>query len=243
MLTTPIAETLEEPQPRGPADHRDDRAGAGRGGPVPGGAGPGACARGRGRLDPGAPAGAVLELPTYAFQRQRYWLRPAVPRRAQEQRDGSPSVEPVLDDWRYRVSWSPLAAPGTARLSGTWLLVGGEPTGASAAQTEPQAGALTEAVARALTGHGARVTVLTLAADGRQRAALAELIRRSAQRARWPECCPCWRWTRPRWRTCPRCRAAWPGRWPWCRRSATPGPRRRCGWPPPARSAPARGSR
>ncbi|GLW89896.1 type I polyketide synthase [Actinokineospora globicatena] len=56
-----------------------------------------------------APSGAVrVELPTYAFQRRRYWLDP----------DGS-----RVDDWRYRVSWEEVAlSPGRA-VTGRWLVV------------------------------------------------------------------------------------------------------------------------
>ncbi|MFF1615852.1 SDR family NAD(P)-dependent oxidoreductase, partial [Amycolatopsis sp. NPDC058278] len=58
-------------------------------------------------------AGAVAELPTYAFQRARYWpeLVPA------ETAAGAPT-----DSWWYRVGWAPVPeAP--ARLTGTWLVL------------------------------------------------------------------------------------------------------------------------
>ncbi|GAB1639953.1 hypothetical protein KRMM14A1259_03760 [Krasilnikovia sp. MM14-A1259] len=63
------------------------------------------------------PAGELVDLPTYAFDHDRYWLRSApatVP--------GTPDRNPAAD-WRYRVTWAPINSTGPATLTGTWLVV------------------------------------------------------------------------------------------------------------------------
>uniref|UniRef100_UPI003D33FD75 type I polyketide synthase n=1 Tax=Actinoplanes sp. G11-F43 TaxID=3424130 RepID=UPI003D33FD75 len=81
--------------------------------------------------------GRTVCLPTYAFQRRRFWPEAPVSRR--------PAWS--VDDWRYRITWQ-LSQPGGVApvLSGTWLVVGTDPVG--------------PAVVEALTSHGAEVVTV-----------------------------------------------------------------------------------
>ncbi|HWM72591.1 MAG TPA: type I polyketide synthase, partial [Nocardioides sp.] len=54
----------------------------------------------------------VVELPTYAFQRAFHWAAAGDPEQA------------LVDSWRYRVVWEPVAGPTRPALEGTWLVVG-----------------------------------------------------------------------------------------------------------------------
>jgi acyl transferase domain-containing protein len=153
---------------------------------------------------PSVLTGRRVPLPTYAFQRRRYWLdAPASPvagaagavdpvesrfwdaveREDLDELAGTlrlaeapgvlGSVVPalaswrrerrqrsVLDTWRYRVTWSPLAGlPASAVLSGTWLV----------------AGRVDEDVVAALSDAGAAVVGLPVDAES-DRAVLAERI-------------------------------------------------------------------
>ncbi|OLR93558.1 type I polyketide synthase [Actinokineospora bangkokensis] len=131
-----------------------------------------------------------VELPTYAFQRTRFWLDAPAPTAGavtesavdtafwdtveREDLDAlattlgldSGDLAPVLprlsawrrarrradtvDGWRYRTTWQPVPTSGTPELTGAWLLVHGEAEQAA------------DAVAAALTRHGADVTALAL---------------------------------------------------------------------------------
>ena len=55
-------------------------------------------------------------LPTYAFQRERYWLD--VPK----SHGADIAASTPADSWRYRVAWRPVASATRSDLSGTWLL-------------------------------------------------------------------------------------------------------------------------
>ncbi|WP_438860839.1 type I polyketide synthase [Amycolatopsis solani] len=128
-------------------------------------------------------AGALLAgarrtaLPTYAFQRSRFWLEPAPPSEsdsgfwaAVDAGDlglddhamaalGRWRLSSTVDNWRYRVTWRPLAETA-GRLTGRWLVLGADgPAGE---------------VAQALAAHGAEPVVHT---GLRDRAALTTLLR------------------------------------------------------------------
>ena len=95
--------------------------------------------------------GERVDLPTYAFQHQRFWPEP--PRRPER-----------VEGWRYRVSWLPAAGSAAAALSGTWLVVA------------PAGGELAAECAAALASRGARVMVVAVPPGETGRAALAARI-------------------------------------------------------------------
>jgi polyketide synthase 12 len=82
-----------------------------------------------------------VPLPTYPFQRRRYWLRPET---------GAPVVSTV-DSWVYRVAWRPVPEVATPRLTGRWLVLRPPSRGGD------EQAALTDSVIAALTSHGADV--------------------------------------------------------------------------------------
>uniref|UniRef100_UPI003D7516C0 type I polyketide synthase n=1 Tax=Nonomuraea jabiensis TaxID=882448 RepID=UPI003D7516C0 len=140
-----------------------------------------------------------VELPTYAFQRKRFWFMPGAAPAEQAPdgsvdpefwaaveredvaalaatlgiEDGSPLAailpalsswrrrrrdQDVLDSWRYRVTWTPVGAPGgkPPALSGTWrVVVPADRAGGDAAAS----------VAGALERHGARCELLEVTGD------------------------------------------------------------------------------
>ncbi|MFJ9777891.1 type I polyketide synthase, partial [Kitasatospora sp. NPDC101157] len=69
----------------------------------------------------GPTAASVPDLPTYAFQRERYWPIPAERAELPAWLGGAGASE--LDELLYRVTWAPLVGRGPGVLSGRWLVV------------------------------------------------------------------------------------------------------------------------
>ena len=71
--------------------------------------------------------------------------------------------------WRYQVTWTPVAGPGPAALSGTWLVI------SPAGRVQDVAGACV----RALAAHGSDVKIAETVPGGVDREVLADLIRQA----------------------------------------------------------------
>ena len=96
-------------------------------------------------------SGERVELPTYAFQHQRYWPQPS-----------------AGTGWRYKITWAPVPEPAPGRANRHL-----------AARRRGRAGRerpAAEECARALAAHGARLLVVEAVADEPDRALLAARI-------------------------------------------------------------------
>ncbi|MEW2243492.1 SDR family NAD(P)-dependent oxidoreductase, partial [Streptomyces sp. NPDC026666] len=108
------------------------------------------------------PGGRRVELPTYAFRRDRYWLERSY------RADGS-AADPAEGGHRHQVTWRPVTGlPGEARLAGRWLLVtpaGLDHDGWHGALTETLAGRATELVTVPCPSDADRATLAALLAS------------------------------------------------------------------------------
>jgi short-subunit dehydrogenase/acyl carrier protein len=57
-----------------------------------------------------------VDLPAYPFRRRRHWLE--APAQAAARREAA-----IIDGWRYRVGWTPVADAGTPSLTGDWVVL------------------------------------------------------------------------------------------------------------------------
>jgi acyl transferase domain-containing protein len=112
----------------------------------------------------------TIDLPTYPFQRQHYWLESSPSTTVTESAAAS-----GIESWRYRVAWKSLSLRESVRLDGRWLLVVPEHLDADGTRVAHD-------VEQALTTHGATVSRLTVDVTATDRADLsARLITTAAE--------------------------------------------------------------
>ncbi|MFH9109628.1 SDR family NAD(P)-dependent oxidoreductase [Streptomyces albus] len=96
-----------------------------------------------------------VELPTYPFERQRYWWTPPATAPA-----GPAADEHSAAAWRYDIAWHPVPDTPAAELTGRWLVVARDEDVAAATDAAGAAGH--REVVEALRGAGARAVLCLL---------------------------------------------------------------------------------
>ncbi|MEU2083018.1 SDR family NAD(P)-dependent oxidoreductase [Streptomyces albus] len=96
-----------------------------------------------------------VELPTYPFERQRYWWTPPAMAPAGPAADEHPAAA-----WRYDVAWHPVPDAPAAELTGRWLVAARDEDVAAATDAAGAAGH--REVVEALRGAGARAVLCLL---------------------------------------------------------------------------------
>ncbi|WP_405624245.1 type I polyketide synthase [Streptomyces sp. NBC_00076] len=107
-----------------------------------------------------------IDLPTYPFQRDHYWLTATLDAQAHA---GAASVDErdTVERWSYRESWKPLADSMPGGPAGTWLVV--VPAGDAEAPWS-------RAVSQLMAERGAQLVTLEVPEDGADRRKLTELL-------------------------------------------------------------------
>ncbi|MFH8637126.1 type I polyketide synthase [Streptomyces goshikiensis] len=116
----------------------------------------------------------TVDLPTYPFQHQRYWIESSPSTTVTESAAAS-----GIESWRYRVAWKGLSLPESVRLDGRWLLVVPEELDADGTRVAHD-------VEHALTTHGATVSRLTVDVKAMDRADLSARLTTTAAEEQEP---------------------------------------------------------